>query len=312
MWDAIKAFFIYIVKWLGLIGFTFLALVMVQVFFTETSGVWKTDEDQVVEDKFTHKGLYFANQYYVKLSNGETNSVFKHDFNASEKGDPFQPFFQSLSWKDFWLIFFITSFFFILWIALAYFCALEIFRDTKPFQKLEAKREQIIAWFISLIRKNEQTRERWKKGSFLVLIIVLSIPYVLMTKNVVIKLIPIGKESVIAEVQDHEIVKSTGYRSPSDTYTLTYTFKDKNKQSYKTKKDVSSYTYHKYANASHIPIFYRKTFPYETFIDTKTAGEVFSTLFRFSNFILLINASLLIYFIKKYMDIWGIPFVRKK
>lgn len=71
-------------------------------------------------------------------------------------------------------------------------------------------------------------------------------------------------------------------------------------------------SFHKYANASNIPIFYRKNFPYETFIDTKSAGEVVSTLFRFSNLILLVNASLLIYFIKKYIDVWGIPFVRKK
>lgn len=312
MWDAMKALFFYIVKWLGLIGFTILALVMIQVFVTQTSGVWKTNEDQIVEDKFTHKGLYFANQYFVKLSNGETNSVFKHDFNALEKGDAFQPFFQSLSWKDFWFIFFITGFFFISWIALAYFCALEIFRETKLFQKLEEVREEIIEWFISLFQKNEQTKERWKKWSFFVLIIALSIPYILMAKNVVIKVIPVGKESTIAQVQDHEIMEATGYRALSDTYTLTYTFKDKNKQSYKTKKDVSSYTYHKYANADNIPVFYRKRFPYETFIDTRSAGEVFSTLFRSSNFALLINASLLIYFIKKYIDTWGIPFVRKK
>jgi len=312
MLDAIKAFFVYIVKWLGLIGFTFLALVMVQIFFTETSGVWKSDGDQVVEDKFTRKGLYFSNQYYVKLSNGEKNSVFKHDFNALEKEDAFQPFFQSLSWKDFWFLFFITGFLFILWLALAYFCALHIFQDTKPFQKLEAVRERIVEWFVSLLQKNEKTTDRWKKWSFLVLIISLSIPYVLMTKNVVIKLMPMGKESTIAEVQDHEIVKASGNRALSDTYMLTYTFTDKHNQSYKTKKDVSSYTYHKYANATNIPIFYRKTFPYETFIDTKSAGEALSTLFRFSNLILLVNASLLIYFIKKYIDIWGISLVRKK
>lgn len=83
---------------------------MVQVFFTQTSGVLETDEDKVVEDKFTSKGLYFAKHYYVELSNGETNSVFKHDFNALEKGDAFQPFFQSLSWKDFWLFFSLLAF----------------------------------------------------------------------------------------------------------------------------------------------------------------------------------------------------------
>ena len=170
----------------------------------------------------------------------------------------------------------------------------------------------MVEWFSSLMGKDEQTRDRWEKWSLFVLIIALSITYVLITKNVVIKLILIGKGSTIAKVQDHEIVKASGNRALSDTYTLTYTFTDKHNQSYKTKKDVSSYTYHKYANATNIPIFYRKRFPYETFIDTKSAGEVLSTLFRFSNLILLVNASLLIYFIKKYIDIWGILFVRKK
>lgn len=208
--------------------------------------------------------------------------------------------------------FFATGFFFISFIALAYMCALGIFGETKFFQKLEEMREGIIEWSISLFQKNEQTKERWKKWSFLVLIIALSVPYILMAKNVAIKIIPVGKGSAIAEVQDHEITKSTGSRGGlSNTYTLTYTFKDKKKHSYKTKKDVSSYTYHKYANATHIPIFYRETFPYETFIDTRSIGEVISTLFRFSNIPLVVNVSLLIYFIKKYIDTWGIPLVRK-
>ena len=161
-------------------------------------------------------------------------------------------------------------------------------------------------------KKNEKTKERWKKWSSLILIIALSIPYVLIAKNVVFKIMPVGKERTIAEMQDHEIVKSTGVRAPSDTYTLTYIFTDKNNQTYKTKKDVSSYTYHTYANASNIPIYFRKAFPYETFIDTQSVREVVSTLFRSSNFTLLINVSLLIYFIKKFLDTWGIPFVRNK
>lgn len=111
----------------------------------------------------------------------------------------------------------------------------------------------------------------------------------MMTKNVAVKIIPVGKESAIADIQDSEIIKATGHRALSNTY-----------------------TYYKYADASNIPIFYRKRFPYETFIDTQSVGEVISTLFRHSNFALLINASLLIYFIKKFIDTWGIPFVRKK
>lgn len=46
----------------------------------------------------------------------------------------------------------------------------------------------------------------------------------------VIKLIPVGKEGTIAEVQDHEIVKSSGFRAQ-----VTH-FKDKSNQSYTTKK----------------------------------------------------------------------------
>lgn len=134
----------------------------------------------------------------------------------------------------------------------------------------------------------------------------------MMTNNVIVKIMPVGKESAIAEIQDSEIVKSTGRRVLSNTYTLTYTFQDNNNGVYKTKKDVSSYTYYKYVNASNIPIMYRKRFPYETFIDTQSIGEVISTLIRFSNFPLLINAGLLVYFIKKFINKWGIPFKRKK
>ena len=44
-------------------------------------------------------------------------------------------------------MFFMTSLFFMIWTALAYFRALELFRDTKPFQKIEAVREKIVEWF---------------------------------------------------------------------------------------------------------------------------------------------------------------------
>lgn len=248
----------------------------------------------------------------MKLSDGETHSVFKRKFNALEQGDTYQPFFQALSWKDFWLIFFGAGLVFILFISLAYFFALEIFRKTRLFQKLEEIRGKVIARFLALFQKNKETRELWKKWSFLALIIAFSIPYVMITKNVLVKIIPVGKENVIAEVQDSEIVKSTGRRVLSNTYTLTYTFKDNNHEVYKTKKDVSSYTYYKYADASNLPVMYRKKFPYETFIDTQSIGEVISTLIRFSNFPLLINAGLLVYFIKKFINKWGIPFKRKK
>lgn len=312
MWNGIKSFFIYILKWLALLGFTMFAMIMVYVFFTETSGIFEKRDAQIVEEKFTHKGLYFSNQYLVKLSDGETHSVFKQKFNALGQGDTYQPFFQALSWKDFWMILFGTGVMFMLFISGAYFFALEIFQETRLFQKLEDIREKIIDWFLALFQRSEKTKERWKKWSFLALIIALSIPYVMMTKNVVVKLIPVGKESVIAQIHDREIVKKTRYRAPSDTYTITYTFKDRNNQSYKTKKDVSSYTYYKYADLSYLPIMYRKKFPYETFIDTQSIGEVISTLIRSSNIPLALNAGLLAYFIKKFIDKWGIPFVRKK
>ena len=312
MWDAAKAFFAYIFKWFCFIACIYFAFGMAVLFFTETSGIWKPTENQIVEEKFMHKGLYFSKNYYVTLSNGETHGVFKHTFNALEKGDAFEPFFSAVSWKDFWLITFITVVIFISCLGFAYLFASLIFYKKNWFQKLEDKRKKLIVWFISLVQKSEKTEERWKKWSALIFIISLIIPYVLMAKNVAIKITPIGKETTIAEITDSEIVKSTGVRAPSDTYTLTYTFTDKNNQTYKTKKNVSSYTYHTYANAPNIPIYYRKTFPYETFIDTKSPREVVSTLFRSSNFTLLINVILLIYFIKKFIGAWGIPFVRKK
>lgn len=312
MLDAIKAFFIYILKWLGLIGVTFLAFGMIVLFFTETSGMWGPSESQVVEDKFMHKGLYFSKQYYIELSNGETHSIFKRDFKELEEGDSFKPFFQSVSWKDFWLISFGVLLFFTLWICLAYFFAFLIFHKTSLFQKLEDKRKQVMKWLISTVRRNEKTRGPWKKASFLVLIIVVIIPYILIGKNVLIKVMPLGKESAIAEVDDREMIRSTGRGASSNRYTLTYTYKDKNNQSYKVKKDVSSATYDKYAKGSNIPIYYRKKFPYETFVDAQSVGEILSAVFRYSNFILLINAGLFIYLTKRFIDKNGISLMRKE
>lgn len=166
MWNGIKSFFIYILKWLALLGFTMLAMTMVYIFITETSGIFEKKDLHIVEEKYTHKGLYFSNQYLVKLSDGETHSVFKREFNRLEQGDSYQPFFQALSWKDFWMIFFGTGLVFILFTSLAYFFALDNFRKSVLFQTLEKIREKIITRFLALFQKNEETRERWKKGSF--------------------------------------------------------------------------------------------------------------------------------------------------
>src|SRR5699024_2348365 len=110
MWDAMKAFFFNLLKGLGFIGMTMMGCIMVGVFFDQTSGVWEPSGTHIVEEKYAHKGLYFSQQYFVKLSNGGSHSVFKHDFNALEKGDIFRPVFKSLSWKDFWFITFMTGF----------------------------------------------------------------------------------------------------------------------------------------------------------------------------------------------------------
>lgn len=311
MWDAIKTFFFYILKWIGFIGMTLFAFIMVYTLFSETSGALKPIELGVVEEKYSHKGLYFAQSYYIKTSNGKSHSIFKHDFKTLEVGDSFQPFFNSLSWKDFWIIIFIAGTVSILFLSLAYFFAFLLFHQMKSFRKLEAKRKQIASRFASLIPKNNKTREQWKKRAFLILIIVFIIPYILMAKNIVVKVIPLGKESAIAEIQARDITKSTGIRKISDIYTLTYTFTDENNETYKTKKDVSRYTYNKYEDRMYVPIIYRENFPYESFIDIKSGREVFSAILRSSNLIFLLNASLLIYFIKKYIDTWGVPFLRR-
>lgn len=312
MWDTVKDFLFRVLMTLLFIGSIIMALTMVYTFFTETSGMWEKSDLQIVESKFTHKGLYFSNRYVVQLENKETHSVFKYTFKKIEEGDSFQPFFQSVSWKDFWLILCGTSIVFIGFISLAYFLAVHTFPNMRLMRTLENKRNQLVTWIISSFRKNEERREKWIKGLFITLIFLLSVPYILMTKNVITSLIPSDKEKAIAEVQDSEIVKHTGRGGGSNTYTLTYTFKDKDNQSYRTKKDVSRYTYHLYANEMFIPILYKKTFPNDTFIDIRSSREVISAILRFSTFVFLLNASLLIYFIKKYMEKWGIPFLNKR
>src|SRR5699024_1011751 len=99
---------------------------------------------------------------------------------------------------------------FIVFFGTAYFFAFLLFYQKKWFQKLEEKRKQLIAWFVSSMKKSEKTKERWKKASFLTLILLLAIPYLFMAKNVFVKNLPVGKESTIAEIQAREIDKARG------------------------------------------------------------------------------------------------------
>ncbi|TXL64457.1 hypothetical protein FHP05_09050 [Cerasibacillus terrae] len=123
-------------------------------------------------------------------------------------------------------------------------------------------------------------------------------------------MVPFGKTTVLAEIIDHEQDRVISPKTVIFTYTFIYQYKDENGKLYKTRKNVSSATYDMYKDSKFIPIKYRNRFPYDTFIDNHSIREFFSPIFTVPTFIFAFIAYFIYFFIKKYIEVWGIPFMR--
>ncbi|MEW9678042.1 hypothetical protein ABRT01_18150, partial [Lentibacillus sp. L22] len=60
--------------------FSFLLLTVITVIASNIPKLFEENEVGLVEDAYTSKGLYFGPQYYVHLSNGNIQRIFKNDF----------------------------------------------------------------------------------------------------------------------------------------------------------------------------------------------------------------------------------------
>lgn len=313
MWESIKGYLFYLLKWFLLVLLTLLTITIVIGLLVEMPKLMESNEEGIIEEKHTYKGFYFTQFYIVTLSNGKSHNVYKHQFNQLEAGDVYQPFFKKASWKEFLLYTLGLGVFFLMMGWVVYVLVMDLLSEKKWVQAFEVKRKKVATWIASKFEVSEEGKKKWKQRVLFLLIISIMIPFLLIGKNMLVKINPIGKQYALATIQDREVYDNYSFRSGSGPiYRLTYTFEDTNNSTYKTTKEVSSYTYEIYKDESYIPIHYRERFPYETFIEIQSWKEIISAVLKWSNITLLIFFSLLWYFIKLYIENWGIPFIRTK
>lgn len=309
MWKEVKeALF----NWFFLILFTFISFMIILGLTTEIPKLFEGNEEKIVEETFTSKGLYFGLQYYAHLSDGEVHRILKRDFLSLEKGDTFKMFFNQSSFKDVFLFMTILMLMLCGFLALVYLFASNIFGQMRWFKWIDGKKEQLKEAISLPFKKKKKVLDMFKRVIMIVLILSLSLMLLIVAKNAVYKVMPLGKTNVVAEVIDHEKDRAISPRHVIYTYTLTYKYADKDGKTYKTKKNVSSATYNMYKNSKLIPIMYRNNLPYDTFIDNRTIGEYFSPFLNIVPVLFFVVGYLVYFLIQRYLKIWGIPFIRPR
>lgn len=191
-------------------------------------------------------------------------------------------------------------------LSLVYLFTAIIFGQMRWFKWLDMKKEHVKKTILSSLKMVLKRLYISKRTALTILILLLSLMPLLVIKNVVYKLVPIGKTEAIAEIIDREKDRTSSPRATIYTYT------DLEGQLYKTEKNVSSSTYHLYNENEWITIMYRNNLPHDTCIVHSTFREYISPFFSVAT-VLLVLLSYLVYFLtKRYIKIWRIPFINKR
>src|SRR5699024_11058118 len=93
-------------------------------------------------------------------------------------------------------------------LVMIYMFAHEIFGQTRWFQWIDKKKEQVMKIITAPFKRNRKAVDILKRTTIIALILSLSIVLLLVAKNVVYKVIPFGKTDTSAEILDHEKKRS--------------------------------------------------------------------------------------------------------
>lgn len=309
MWKRVKAA---LFNWFFLLLFTGMSLFMILGMSTEFPKLFEENEEKIVEETFTSKGLYFGLQYYALLSDGAEHRILKGDFLQLEAGDRFKMFFNQSSFKDFMLFTTVTVLMLWLWLAITYLFAANIFGRTRWFAWIERKKQRLQDMISYPFTRSEKSLDWFKRVTMIVLIVALAILPLMMVKNIAYKVVPFGKTSTVAEIMHYEQDQTRSPRVVIDTYTLTYQYEDGAGASYITRKNVSPATYNMYKDRQLIPILYRNNLPYDTFIDHRSVWEYISPFISILTFFFALFSYAAYFLMKRYVAVWGMPFIRSR
>src|SRR5690625_465592 len=287
-------------NWIFFLIFTFGLIFAIVALTVEIPKLFENNEEKVIDELYTVKGMYYGPTYYVKFSDGNNHRVSKKDFVQLEEGDTYKVFFNNVSLRDFLIFALIGLVGLYILVLCTYIFAWEALVHKKWFNKIMHPIERMRKFFKSILQKNKHRRDKQKRLLNLVLIVLCLIAPLSIIKNTVHKLNPFGKTNVEAKIIDQEIYRHHGFRVASSAYTITYEYVDENGNAYQTKKNVSRQTYKRYENEHAIPIVYRDHHPYDTFIVNQTFNEYVSFIVNVRNLAILVSTWLAFFFIKQY------------
>lgn len=291
-------------NWIFFLIFTFGLIFAIVALTVEIPKLFENNEEKVIDELYTVKGLYYGPTYYVKFSDGQDHRISEKDFVQLETGDTYKVFFNNISLRDFFVYALVALIFLFILVLGTYIFAQETLRHMKWFKNMSQLIKRIK--IRSHAPKDKQHRRYLRKRILnLVLIVLCLIAPLSIIKNTVNKLNPFGKTSVEAKIIDREFYRHRGFRVASSAYTITYEYVDENGNAYQTKKSVSRQTYKRYENKDSLSIAYRDHHPYDTFIANQTFNEFVSFIVNVRNLAILVSTWLAFFFIKQYRKTWG-------
>jgi len=291
-------------NWIFFLIFTFGLIFAIVALTVEIPKLFENNEEKVIDELYTVKGLYYGPTYYVKFSDGQDHRTSEKDFVQLETGDTYKVFFNNISLRDFFVYALVALIFLFILVLGTYIFAQETLGHMKWFKNMSQLIKRIK--IRSHAPKDKQHRRYLRKRILnLVLIVLCLIAPLSIIKNTVNKLNPFGKTSVEAKIIDREFYRHRGFRVASSAYTITYEYVDENGNAYQTKKSVSKQTYKRYENKDSLSIVYRDHHPYDTFIANQTFNEFVSFIVNVRNLAILVSTWLAFFFIKQYRKTWG-------
>ncbi|WP_080876098.1 DUF3592 domain-containing protein [Oceanobacillus timonensis] len=273
----------------------FLCLVIVFIFvpFNSMNETDMEAESPVIQKSST-KGLYMGPNYHVMMLNGDRYDVSKKEIYQLQIGDTYGTQKKS-SIKTAILLGAILypASILILWFVWGIFSGL--FPESR-----------LVQW---VYKKERENKKRLKdiggmalKIGILLFIVICTVIYLFIGKNLFYKMNPMGKEEAMAEIIDKEQERTSYGRGVTEKYTFALQYQDQTGTTYKTEKGVSSFTYQLYQNGDEIAITYRIKHPYDTFIKTSKIGEILSVLISWGSFLILTGIYINYFLIKRIIE----------
>src|SRR5690625_2511689 len=207
-------------NWIFFLIFTFVLILAIVALTVEIPKLFENNEEKVIDELYTVKGLYYGPTYYVVFSDGQDHRISEKDFVQLEEGDTYKVFFNNISLRDFFVYALVALIFLFVLILVTYIFVHETLGHMKWFKNMSQLIKRI-RMRIKALKNKHHRRYLRKRILNIVLIVLFLIAPLSIIKNTVNKFNPFGKTNVEAKIIDQEIYRHHGFRVASSAYTIT-------------------------------------------------------------------------------------------